>query len=223
MGHRVRFANPSADQVYLYSPTSSTSSRSPGPATPPSPHSSLPQSSVSSPLEVILVKGFHDALRLNSKDTLKIDLSVDPRTNPSLISSDYFSSIQGEDATIPPTGYVELWSRWLPWVIEITPKTGPHVTVYDMLCGLYDALHARMTEEEYHASTDLSRFPGIRDDVDSAFKKRCDKIMEHNVGLAEKERNNGRRRLDLLRGNNIFYGLSVDPNTEVVKFSVKDT
>jgi hypothetical protein len=99
----------------------------------------------------------------------------------------------------------------------MNPGSNHNVTVSDILYGLYDALHVRMNEEEVHASTDT----GSRDDVNNAFKKRCDKVMEHNVGLAEKERKNGHRRLDMLRGNTVFYGLFIDPNTKVVRFSVK--
>ncbi|KAK7441527.1 hypothetical protein VKT23_016517 [Stygiomarasmius scandens] len=220
MGSRVRFVDPSENQIYLYSPASptlSTLSSSPGPVTPSSPHTSLSSSS-----SVTEARSFHEALRLNPRLPFRFDLSVDPRTLP-LGSSEYFSLIQDEDATIPPTVYLELWCRRLPWVIEITPATGQHVTVSDVLFGLYDALQARMTDEEYQLSTDPQKFPGVRDDVDRAFKARCDKLMEHNVGSAEEERKKGRRLIDLLRGHNVFYGLLLDPNTGVARFSVQST
>ncbi|KAK7441528.1 hypothetical protein VKT23_016518 [Stygiomarasmius scandens] len=217
MGHRVRFADPTDNQIYLYSPASPTSSL--GQITPPSPHTSLPSSS---PIfDAKTVKSFHDALRLSSRPPFRLDLTVDPRTLPDFMSSESFSLIRDEDATYPPTEYLELWCRLLPWVIEITPASGQYVTVSDVFFGLYDALHARMTEKEYQLSTNPQKFPGIRDDVDRAFKARCDKLMEHNVAHAEKERKKGRRRIDLLRGQNVFYGLSLDKG--VVKFSVRNT
>ncbi|THU99549.1 hypothetical protein K435DRAFT_490602 [Dendrothele bispora CBS 962.96] len=227
MPPRVRFVDDTDNQVFRYSPnsptsTSSTLSSSPGPVTPPSPLTvTLPSTSASTATKSVL--SFHADLRLNPRLACRFDLSVDPRTLPFFRTGEHFASIQDEDATIPPTRCLEVWCRWLPSVIDITPSTGQYVTVQDVVYGLYDALRTKISDSQYQLCTDPKKFPGIRPEVDNAFKARCDKLMERNVGEAEKERRKGRRLVDMLRGQNVFYGLSIDPGTGFVKFSVRKT
>lgn len=132
-------------------------------------------------------------------------------------------------ATNPPVQemYIQcIWhAGWQPLTIR-TPTTlnsaspGPPqcITVVMVIKEVYKYLHRRVTGAEY---TRFGAIPGEQDAVARAFYARCDRFTRQSSltrrlvrDRVELETQSGLKRLDSLRGNTMFLGLSSSEEEE---------
>lgn len=114
-------------------------------------------------------------------------------------------SALGEPATSPPVSCMTLVNpEFLPaYAIVVVPRTEPHVTVYDVLSGLYSFLRMALSRVEY-AELPIERATAVA----AAFRKRIDGFEDQSERRTEELK--GLKRIDLLLGaeRTIFAGLS---------------
>ncbi|KAG7087267.1 hypothetical protein E1B28_013246 [Marasmius oreades] len=165
------------------------------------------------------IEDVHDILKFKSHPHLTFDVSKDPAT-VRLLSEALADGMRGEAATTPAVPYVKLVSKFLPWEIEIHSSSSPDgqhsfVSVADVLGGLYCALRIQVTNGEFSECDK-------QEDVTAAFKERCRLVgVEQGDEAAESQRRKGIRRVDFLRGNLKFCGLTaVAQSPRQLKFSV---
>ncbi|KAF9264984.1 hypothetical protein L218DRAFT_957628 [Marasmius fiardii PR-910] len=197
--------------------SNSTLTASPGASVPPNPFSLLAGSPMQTDGATFNIDDIHSILRLRSRPKFHFNVSRDPGATP-LLSQELPAETRAEPATIPPVPVVILVSKHLPWSIDVKPSSNDEnafVSVADVLGGLYCALRNRVTDAEY-------QIQGNKEEIIAAFEARCRRVAEEDGELAaQAERGKGLMRVDFLRGNLMFVGLStVKPGTNFLKFSV---
>lgn len=109
-------------------------------------------------------------------------------------------------ATYPPVSYMTLVSPEIlgTYAINIVPQSGPHVTVYDVLSGLYRFLRMPLSRVEY-AELPVA-YAGA---VAAAFRQRIANVEDPRERRGEQLK--GLKRIDLLLGSERtrFSGLSL--------------
>ncbi|KAJ7233130.1 hypothetical protein B0H12DRAFT_981487, partial [Mycena haematopus] len=113
--------------------------------------------------------------------------------------------VLAEPATTTHLPYFTITLDPLPWRISVYPrssKSGPYITVADVLHAIYRDLQCRVHQEE------LDSFPlHYTSAVRLAFHRRCSKLAAIDRAAADSEARKGIRRIDFLQGNSIFAGL----------------
>ncbi|KAJ3913837.1 hypothetical protein F5877DRAFT_83404 [Lentinula edodes] len=185
----VRWAD--SNEFYYASPTNSptsSSSGSPGPMTPPP---TLPD-----------VATIHDMLRFKRNLGFVNDLLQ--TLEEGTLDSEYLD----QPATEPPVSHISVICSKLPFVLHIREqKEGRGNTIGDLL----ERLHLLFQEQV--RAIDLEREqPETRKGILDTFAKRCEKLMEHSVARASREKEAGPRRIDYLGGQSIFAGFDVVSN-----------
>ncbi|KAF7304070.1 hypothetical protein MIND_00638500 [Mycena indigotica] len=144
----------------------------------------------------------HRAMAYDEHPLLHYDLTLSPSTMTSH-TSQLPASVLYEPATYPPQSTLVLASSHLPYAISISAsaQTG-FVTVADVLSGLYTALRAHVSREEYEKLGSATAMRRVRD----AYAARYMRLRGHRG--YEEEKAGGLRRVDLLMGHTRFRGLS---------------
>ncbi|KAG7087289.1 hypothetical protein E1B28_013267 [Marasmius oreades] len=194
----------------------STLSASPGILTPPNPFSPLAGSPMQTDNASFKIDDIHSILRLRSRPKFHFDVSRNPATTLSL-AQELSADIRAEPATVPPVPVIILVSKYLPWAIDVQSSSeneDAYVSVADVLGGLHCALRIRVTDAEFQIQIN-------KEEIMAAFEARWRRVAEEEGALAgESEREKGLMRVDFLRGNLKFVGLStVESGTNVLKFS----
>lgn len=192
---QVRFTD---DFPRTPSPSSSISSlpSSPGPFTPPSGFQPLPS----------LNSVAHPALQNLSSPSLDFDVTqYKPKsTNPKLpleLELDL-------PATSPPSEYMEIISPNLPWRVIIQPGKGVPgapagiITVRDVLFGIYTSLRQPILQTEFDLVPDAQ----VRNAITEAYRSRCNSSSD--LAVTQHELKRGIRRVDFLRGESKFLGIT---------------
>jgi len=110
-----------------------------------------------------------------------------------------------EPATSPPLTSLFVTHPNLKWSIEILPKDptpGAFVSVSDVFTGLFKELRLAIQPLEYAEVPEGE----VRSEVDSAYFTRCGRVPDAHRRLLEHQK--GIKRIDLLRGQTNFLGLS---------------
>ncbi|KAH6908447.1 hypothetical protein BKA70DRAFT_1279752 [Coprinopsis sp. MPI-PUGE-AT-0042] len=180
------------------SPSFSISSlpSSPGPFTPPSGFQALPS----------LNHVAHPALQHLSSPSLDYDVTQykPTSTNPKLPLELELNL----PATSPPSAYMELISPSLPWRVIIQPGKGIPgapagiITVKDVLLGIYTSLRQPILQTEFDLIPDVQ----VRNAITDAYRNRCNSSPDLSVTQHELKR--GVRRVDFLRGESKFLGIT---------------
>jgi len=201
----VRFAADIAVHAHSSPAYSSASSSLPsvsdsdGPVTPPSlqhdtsPYSRSPLPNVgASPNQRLALPG-----RNGSPLFISHDFTFDPATSVARLP---FTAL-AEPASYPPTPYIVILHKRLPWQIRLAPsdpKLG-YITVWDVLCGVSNFLKQPASKTEY----DLIPSDRAKSEVSSAYMRRCKASRNF-----EAERAAGLKRVDFLEGRTRFCGLT---------------
>ena len=104
-----------------------------------------------------------------------------------------------EPATNPPTPYLQIKCPHLPWTLEVVCKTTNFVTIVDVLAQLYSSLRLTVSEKEFHMESRQSQR-----EITAAFNQRVNRDRR----TAAVEERKGLKRIDSLKGDNQFMGLS---------------
>ncbi|KAF8638742.1 hypothetical protein AX17_001983 [Amanita inopinata Kibby_2008] len=202
---RIVSPSPSPPLSISSSPSPPPPSPSYSPSPPPLTHSDPPssryiQSSIASRTKI------HNLLTFSplSYPPLLHDISQSPMLVEKRCSTQELS----EPATEPPLQRLTLTCPLLPWQLTISPfaQTGLRemagfVTVQDVLRGLHAQLRQRVRRPEYD---DLDRHEAEL--VNEAYWRRCAGVEDEKA--REVQRRNGVRRIDFLKGQHRFLGLS---------------
>jgi len=136
------------------------------------------------------------------------DLSYPPPTPPPTIQDEHTILTQqtlAEPATSPPLTSLIVTHPNLKWCIEIIPKDPTpraFVSVSDVFTALFKELRFPIQPLEYAELPEGE----IRSAVDTAYFTRCGGIPDAQLRLLEHQK--GIKRIDLLRGQTKFLGLS---------------
>ena len=205
---QVRFAEENAffSPPSTPSPTLSDTSlpSSVGPNTPPQ-GAYLPLSYPGGPVTIHpLLAFFPSVAPVNYDLSYPVAHSLRPNVHasPSCNSTGSFERALNQSATTPPLPSLALIHPHLPWRSRIhphNPASCPYVTVRDVLEGLCAFLQVPVTQAEYK----MLPSQADRDQVAVAFHARCGRAQNRDRTMSR-----GVNRLDFLRGQNIFMGLS---------------
>ena len=121
------------------------------------------------------------------------NMDASPRSLPSRVLE--------EPATQPSMHTMTLIIDQFPWRLTI-PPTKLYVSVRDLLEALYRFLRHPVLPSEYNALPTQA----LKDEVSTAFHKRCQRAPSKEA--ADEQYRKGVKRVDFLRGQTRFMGLS---------------
>jgi hypothetical protein len=137
------------------------------------------------------------------KDQFHFDLSNNPTTTLPLRSNLLFQ----QPAIVPPTSYITLACEAFPWEITIYRNVDVALTVADVFQGLYLNLRQPVTDEEYKIET-------------ARRQSEVDESLNIRRGCPGEDPNDVRRRVDFLRLQHRFLGLSPTVEPSVWKLHI---
>lgn len=106
-----------------------------------------------------------------------------------------------QPSTNPPTLFMRLYHTRLPWYIDVVPLgNGSYVTLGDLFMTLCQFLAEPIRNEDYY-NDELDA--GDKEELKQAWEERCNN---------RKERMEGVKRVDFLRGKYMFLGLARGKN-----------
>lgn len=142
-----------------------------------------------------------ESLRYKNNLGFTVDLSQDPGER----SITAISLTQA--VTAPSKPQIDIVCSKLPLIIHIREsKEGRGILVGDLFLQLHLALQVQVREEELSKEK-----PENRQAIEEAFEARCSKLLERSIPHSLQEKDSGVRRIDYLRGHNVFAGFDLVP------------